>query len=76
MFKADFHIHSKYSFDCANTLKGIIKRCNQTGINCIAVADHGTAEGSLKMKDLAPFTVVVAEEILTPFGEVIGMFLE
>jgi len=28
------------------------------------------------MQSLAPFTVIVAEEILTPDGEIMGMFLE
>jgi len=28
------------------------------------------------MRDIAPFTVIVAEEILTPHGEIMGMFLE
>ncbi|GAI78676.1 unnamed protein product, partial [marine sediment metagenome] len=35
-----------------------------------------TAEGALKMQGLAPFKVIVAEEILTPHGEIIGMFLK
>jgi len=56
-------------------LDRIIKRCLETGINCIAVADHGTAEGALKMQRIAPFPVIVAEEILTPHGEIMGMFL-
>jgi predicted metal-dependent phosphoesterase TrpH len=54
----------------------IIERCQQLGINCIAVADHGTVEGALEMKNIAPFAVIVAEEILTPHGEIMGMFLE
>jgi len=56
-------------------LDRIVKRCLETGINCIAVADHGTAEGALKMQRIAPFPVIVAEEILTPHGEIMGMFL-
>jgi len=45
-------------------------------VNCIAIADHGTTEGALKMQDIAPFRVIVAEEILTPHGEIMGMFLK
>ena len=48
----------------------------ETGINCIAIADHDTIEGALKMQSLAPFRVIVAGEILTPQGEIIGMFLK
>ncbi len=76
MLKADFHIHSAYSMDCTMPLEEIISRCLATGINCIAISDHGTVEGALKMQRLAPFPVIVAEEILTPHGEIMGMFLK
>ncbi len=76
MLKADLHIHTEYSMDCSTSLKKIINRCLEIGINCIAIADHGTAEGALKMQSLAPFKVIVAEEILTPHGEIMGMFLK
>ena len=75
MLKADFHIHTEYSMDCNTPLEKIIERCLETDINCIAVSDHATIEGALEMQRLAPFTVIVAEEILTPHGEVMGMFL-
>ncbi len=76
MLKADFHIHTAYSMDCNTSLEDIISRCLESGINCIAIADHGTVEGALKMQSLAPFPVIVAEEILTPHGEIMGMFLK
>ena len=76
MLKADLHIHTEYSMDCNTPLEKVINRCLETSINCIAVADHGTIEGALKLQDIAPFTVIVAEEILTPHGEIMGMFLQ
>ncbi len=76
MLKADLHIHTEYSMDCQTPLDMIIDRCVELGINCIAVSDHGTAEGALKMQTMAPFTVIVAEEILTHDGEIMGMFLK
>jgi len=76
LLKADLHIHTKYSVDCNTPLKKIINRCQKLGINCIAIADHGTAEGALRMQKIAPFPVIVAEEILTPYGEIMGMFLK
>ena len=76
MLKADLHIHTEYSMDCGMPLERIINRCLELGINCVAIADHGTIEGALKMQRLAPFTVIVAEEILTPHGEIMGMFLK
>lgn len=62
--------------DCNTPLDKILDRCRRLNINCIAIADHGTAEGALKMKKLAPFKVIVAEEILTTQGEIMGMFLK
>jgi predicted metal-dependent phosphoesterase TrpH len=76
LLKADLHIHTEYSMDCSTPLDKIIKRCRELGINCIAIADHGTAEGALKMQKLAPFRVIVAEEMLTTQGEIMGMFLK
>ncbi len=62
--------------DCNTPLEKIITRCQELGISCIAIADHGTAEGALKMQAIAPFPVIVAEEILTHHGEIMGMFLK
>ena len=76
MLKADFHIHSNYSMDCKTTLEKIIQICQKKGINCIALSDHGSIEGALKMKNIAPFYVIVAEEVLTTEGEIMGMFLQ
>ncbi len=76
MLKADLHIHTLYSMDCSTTLEQIIHTCQKKGINCIAIADHGAIGGALKMQEIAPFPVVVAEEILTDRGEIMGMFLK
>jgi len=62
--------------DCDTPLEKIIARCQELGVNCIALADHGTVEGALKLKEIAPFKVIVAEEVLTPEGEIMGMFLK
>jgi len=76
LLKADLHIHTQYSMDCDTPLEKIVTRCNELGINCIAIADHGTIEGALRMQEIAPFPVIVAEEIMTPVGEIMGVFLK
>jgi predicted metal-dependent phosphoesterase TrpH len=75
LIKADLHIHTVYSMDCTMSLEQIIARCLKVGINCLAVADHNAIAGALKMKEIAPFFIIVSEEILTLDGEIIGMFL-
>ena len=73
MLKADFHIHTKYSMDCTMPLEDMIQRCIATGINCIAIADHDSVDGAIEAQKLAPFPVIVAEEVLTPEGEIMGV---
>ena len=75
MIKADLHIHTTYSMDCTMPLEKIISRCLEVGISCLGVADHNTIAGALKLKEMAPFSIIVGEEILTLNGEVIGFFL-
>lgn len=75
LLKADLHVHTEYSMDCDMSLEQIISRCLKIGINCLAITDHGTAEGALKMREIAPFKIIVGQEILTPHGEMIGLFL-
>jgi hypothetical protein len=76
MIRADLHVHSKYSFDCHSSLEDIIKACLGNHINCIALADHASAEGGIALSRMATFKVIVSEEILTPDGEIMGMFLK
>jgi len=73
--KADLHVHTGYSMDATASLEQIVEHCLRIGINCLAIADHNTMAGAVRLKEIAPFRVIVAEEILTTCGEVIGMFL-
>jgi predicted metal-dependent phosphoesterase TrpH len=75
LIKADLHIHTCYSVDCLTPLEKIVERCLERGINCVAVADHNTIAGALKLREIAPFKVIVAEEVLTVVGEIMGLFL-
>lgn len=75
MIRADLHIHTAYSPDSHVSLERLIARCREVGINCVAITDHNTIAGALEMKRLAPFKVIVGEEIQTLTGEVIGYFL-
>ncbi|MBI4339216.1 MAG: PHP domain-containing protein [Chloroflexi bacterium] len=76
MLKADLHIHTVYSPDCLSSPGQIVARCLKVGINCLAVTDHNAVAGAQGLKRIAPFTVIVGEEVLTAEGEIIGLFLE
>jgi len=75
LIKADLHVHTCYSIDCLTPLERIVERCLELGIDCIAIADHNTIAGALRLREIAPFKVIVAEEVLTPVGEIMGLFL-
>lgn len=76
MLRADLHIHTEFSMDCRMSFDQIISRCQERRINCIAITDHGTAEGGLKMQSIAPFRIIVGQEVLTTSGEIMGLFLK
>ncbi len=74
--KADLHLHTCYSPDSNSSLESIIERCQQIGIDCLAITDHDTAEGALRMQEIAPFKIIVGEEVRSTAGEIIGYFLK
>ncbi len=75
MIKADLHVHTCYSPDCRTPLEKIVDCCLERGINCLAVADHNTIAGALRLREIAPFKIIIAEEVMTSEGELMGMFL-
>lgn len=76
MLKADLHVHTKLSIDSYMDYPQLIKACQKKEINCVAIADHGTTRGARELVKIAPFKIIVCEEILTPYGEVMGLFLQ
>lgn len=77
MIKADLHIHTHYSGDSDTTLEKLVERCRIMGLGAIAVTDHDTAEGALKLAgQKLPFKLIVGEEVMTTEGELIGLFLK
>ncbi|MBI4312602.1 MAG: PHP domain-containing protein [Chloroflexi bacterium] len=75
MPRADLHVHTCYSPDSLTALEALARRCRQSGLDCIAVTDHNTIQGALRLKETAPFTVITGEEIRTTGGDIIGLFL-
>lgn len=75
---ADLHVHSNYSKDSVSTIESILATAREVGLGALAIADHNEIDGALLARELCggdPF-VIVAEEVKTSEGEVIGLFLE
>ena len=76
MLKADFHMHTRFSPDSEASPERLVERCLKVGLDCIAVTDHNTVEGAIAVRELAPFTVIVGEEVRSAQGEITGLFLK
>jgi len=75
LLKADLHVHTRYSEDSISSPEKIVQHCLKVGINCLAITDHDEISGAFEVKRIAPFKVILGEEILTSQGEIIGYFL-
>jgi len=76
MKKVELHTHTKHSTDSITSYEDIIKSCLDRGIDVLAVTDHNQVEGALRLAAIAPFKIIIGEEILTKEGEIIGLFLK
>ena len=75
------HVHTKNSFDSLTDPTALARHAAALGIDVLAVTDHDTWQGALDTREAAgrlglPLTVVIASEISTDQGDVIGLFLK
>ncbi|MGE5559212.1 MAG: PHP domain-containing protein [Bacillota bacterium] len=76
LIRADLHVHTVYSPDSLVSLEDVARIAGIRGIGCIAVTDHDTIEGALRLADRdLPFRLIIGEEILAREGEITGLFL-
>jgi predicted metal-dependent phosphoesterase TrpH len=68
-------MHTLFSPDSEVAPEKLVKRCIEVGLSCIAVTDHNTTEGAFRVREIAPFMVIIGEEVGTSEGEVTGLFL-
>lgn len=79
--RVDLHSHTRFSPDCRMEFEQIAATCEMTGIDVLATTDHHTAEGALAFREWLSerdrdLELIVGEEVMTPDGEIIGLFLE
>jgi len=75
----DMHVHSTYSSDSKTPIRSIVQSWERFGVLPL-VCDHNTIAGSVKVyKEICSedpgVPKILAEEILTSDGEIIGAFL-
>ena len=77
--KFDMHVHSVYSSDSMNSIHTILQSWKKNHILPL-VCDHDSIRGSVevysRIRNLNPdIPLILAEEIMTSDGEIIGVFL-
>jgi predicted metal-dependent phosphoesterase TrpH len=74
--RIDCHLHTVASGDSVLTLAELADRGRQAGLDAVCVTDHNVTEAAVAAagRDLG-LRVIVGEEIRTPDGDVIGLFL-
>jgi hypothetical protein len=81
MAKADLHLHTDFS-DGLHPPHRVVKAASQAGLQFIAVTDHDTMEGAFRAKEYSlrrpdlGVQVILAEEVSTLNGHVVGLFLQ
>jgi hypothetical protein len=74
--RVDCHLHTVASGDSVLTLEELADRARQTGLDVVFITDHNVTHAAAEAveRDLG-VRVIVGEEIRTPDGDMIGLFL-
>ena len=76
MLRLDLHVHTRFSKDSHAPISSVVERCRRSGLGLVAITDHNNIRGALEVRDIAPFPVIIGEEIKSAAGDIIGLFLE
>lgn len=75
MLHADLHSHTHFSRDGWISPERYVAQAVKRGIDVAAVSDHNNIVGATEVAKIAPFQVIISEEIKSSEGEIIGFFL-
>ncbi len=74
--RVDCHLHTAASGDAVTTIDELAERVGRLGLDVVCVTDHNVISAAVAAaeRDIGA-RVVIGEEIRTPDGDVIGLFL-
>ena len=74
--RVDCHLHTVASGDAVLTLEQLAERARQGGLDVVCITDHNVTSAAVAAteRDMG-VRIVVGEEIRTPDGDMIGLFL-
>jgi predicted metal-dependent phosphoesterase TrpH len=76
VIKVDLHVHTSYSVDGSMSPEEVVEVALLKGVGALAITDHNTIAGALAVQRVAPFPVIIGQEISTCEGELLGLFLQ
>lgn len=76
MVRVDLHVHTAWSSDSFTTCCDVLRWAGRRQLDVVAITDHNVIGGALALREMAPWRVIVGEEIFTTQGEIIGLFLQ
>jgi len=74
--KADLHVHTIYSHDSLITPKNLVFYAKKRGLTAVAITDHDTIEGALKIAKETDFLIIPGIEVSSRSGHIIGLNLQ
>lgn len=76
MIHIDFHCHTIASPDGGLTQADISHKLESDALHVVAVTDHNTVDEAARLQSVfGSEKIIVGEEIMTPVGEIIGLYL-
>lgn len=73
--KTLIHVHTDCSYDSNISVRALAKFLEAERFGCVAVTDHDSIEGALRLRAATDVKVIIGEEITTRDGHLIGLFL-
>ena len=74
--KADLHVHTIYSHDSLITPKDLVFYAKKRGLTAVAITDHDTVEGALKIAKETDFLIIPGIEVSSRNGHIVCLNLQ
>ncbi|XHH08810.1 MAG: CehA/McbA family metallohydrolase [Candidatus Bathyarchaeia archaeon] len=72
--RADLHVHTTYSKDSLITPKDLIHYAKKNGLNAVAVTDHDSFDGAVKIaRETKDFLVIPGMEVSSSEGHIVAL---
>jgi len=76
VLKIDLHVHTCYSSDGITTPREVVAYSKRRGLDGVAITDHDTVAGALKLLGKTDLIIVPGIEITTPGGHILALNVE